>query len=112
MMMYFCQMKVNLVPKTSKHMMYTSVRHFKKYCNLWKTPSREREVLTLRDFFWYLTAFLVSSFALLMYSAALDTFTSMLFTISPCKRVVRYYEDNVNFQPSHAQYSEFPLAQP
>lgn len=39
--------------------------------------------LTLRDFFWYLTAFLVSSLALHMYSAALETFFSMLLTISP-----------------------------
>lgn len=40
---------------------------------------------TLRDFFWYLTAFLVSSLARQMYSAALETFFSMLLTMSPCK---------------------------
>lgn len=45
-----------------------------------------REKLTLRDFFWYLTAFLVSSLALQIYSAALETFFSMLFTISPWKQ--------------------------
>lgn len=40
--------------------------------------------LTRLDFFWYRTAFLVSSLARTMYSAALETFVSMLLTMSPC----------------------------
>lgn len=39
--------------------------------------------VTLRALVWYLTAFLVCSFATVMWSTDLDTFCSMLLTMSP-----------------------------
>lgn len=55
--------------------------------------SRWLNYITLRALVWYLTAFLVCSFATIMWSSVLDTFCSMLFTISPWKTTqqsVRY----------------------
>lgn len=86
--MYFCRVKNRLLwhfQVVPRHWTLTSCitdicKVFFKF-----VMHNEKETHTLRDFFWYLTAFLVSSFALQIYSAALDTFFSMLFTISPCK---------------------------
>lgn len=44
------------------------------------------EQFTLRALVWYLTAFLVCSLATVTWSTDLDTFCSMLLTMSPWKK--------------------------
>lgn len=107
-----CGLNVSTVKRKKKCNVSTkqaekkNIRGHIRWCNSWWNH------ITFRALVWYLTAFLVCSWATDTWSTDLDTFCSMLLTMSPWKKKRKknktpQQSDRRTFNKQKADYNDF-----